>query len=134
MYPSLIRLTRGHWDNNSAEPTFPEFVKFLLSTNIYDYDEHWSPASIRCRVCQIDYKFIVKYERLQTDLPHFLSTTGLVGKIDLPWENSASGDKDYIKNYLSKIDQDDLVQLVDKYRLDMDMFGYKPQDLLSNWT
>ena len=45
----LHRLSRGTVEDNSSEPTFPEFVKFLLNTDIAVDDEHWQPISLRCR-------------------------------------------------------------------------------------
>ncbi len=42
-------MTRGMWDNEEPEPTFVEFIKFLLNPDIYGYDEHWGPVAIRCR-------------------------------------------------------------------------------------
>ena len=47
--PYLLRLCRGSWRPGDPEPTFPEFVRFLISTEVDTYDEHWQPVASRCR-------------------------------------------------------------------------------------
>lgn len=121
----IIKHSRGKWQPGDSEPTFPEFVKFLLDTQIYDYDEHWAPISVRCRMCQLNYDYILKYESLHTDLSAFLSSTGL--KLDLPWENKASGSLP-LRSYFTQITSDQVQELGEKFVSDMDMFGYKPTE------
>ena len=45
----LFRLSRGTVANNSPEPSFLEFIKYILNTDITADDEHWQPISLRCR-------------------------------------------------------------------------------------
>jgi hypothetical protein len=42
-------MSRGRADPSDKEPTFQEFVNFLLNTDIYSDDEHWQPVALRCR-------------------------------------------------------------------------------------
>jgi len=124
----IIKHCRGKWTKGDHEPTFPEFIKFLLDTEIYDYDEHWAPISIRCRMCQIKYNYILKYESLNSDFSRFLSSTGLDGKLDLPWENRATGAIP-LRSYFTQITKEQIMGLENKFISDMKMFGYSSDDI-----
>ena len=45
----IIKFSRGSWSLGDREPTFPEFIHFLIQTDVHKYDEHWQPVAIRCR-------------------------------------------------------------------------------------
>ena len=45
----IIKFSRGSWTLGDREPTFPEFIHFLIHTDVHKYDEHWQPVAIRCR-------------------------------------------------------------------------------------
>ena len=40
---------RGEWKKGDPEPSFAEFVKYLIKTEVGQYDEHWQLISLRCR-------------------------------------------------------------------------------------
>ena len=40
---------RGSYRAGDPDPTFPEFVRYLIETSVDQYDEHWEPISLRCR-------------------------------------------------------------------------------------
>jgi hypothetical protein len=42
-------MSRGAAGPADKEPTFQEFIHFLLNTEIYSDDEHWQPIALRCR-------------------------------------------------------------------------------------
>ena len=44
---------RGRWTKGDPDPTFQEFVKYLIQTKIEKYDEHWQPISLRCRYAML---------------------------------------------------------------------------------
>ena len=40
---------RGEWNEGDPDPSFADFVKYLISTNVEQYNEHWQLISLRCR-------------------------------------------------------------------------------------
>ena len=48
-------------------PTFPEFVDFLLSTEVETYNEHWLPYYLLCTPCHLNYTVIAKTEDIYDD-------------------------------------------------------------------
>jgi hypothetical protein len=48
----ISRMARGRAEPTDKEPTFQEFVNYLLNTEVYSDDEHWQPIALRCRFVQ----------------------------------------------------------------------------------
>ena len=46
---SSLRKSRGSFSPGDPEPTFAEFVRYLVSTPVHQYDMHWAPIARRCR-------------------------------------------------------------------------------------
>ena len=44
------------------EPSFVEFVEFLLETPVEKFDEHWKPMFMLCPTCHFNFDVIVKME------------------------------------------------------------------------
>ena len=44
------------------EPSFVEFVEFLIETPVSNYDEHWKPQFILCPPCHFKFDVVVKME------------------------------------------------------------------------
>lgn len=40
---------RGEWSEGDPDPSFAEFVRYLIETKVEQYDEHWQLISSRCR-------------------------------------------------------------------------------------
>ena len=123
----MCRFARGRWSGlKEPEPTFAEFVHYLVHTAVEEYDEHWQPAALVCRVCQLNISHIVRQERLAAEWPQFLTSLGLqqVG-LDLPWENQ--GDSSY-SHYFNILTQQERQQLYKKFQTDFEMFGYSVTD------
>ena len=121
--------SRGSWKPADPDPTFPEFVKYLIKTKAEYYDEHWMPISLRCRVCQVSINFILHYEDLQRDWDHFLGDVNITEKIELPWDNRGHGD---VNSYYQNISRQDLESLYKKYEADFVMFGYSIENFIKN--
>ena len=47
------------------EPSFVEFVEFLIETLVSKYDEHWKPQFILCPPCHFKLDVIVKMETFE---------------------------------------------------------------------
>ena len=39
-------------------PTFNQFVDYLLRTDVADFNDHWIPIWLHCRVCQMEFNVI----------------------------------------------------------------------------
>ena len=44
------------------EPSFVEFVEYLVETPVDKYDEHWKPIFLLCPPCHFNFDVIVKME------------------------------------------------------------------------
>ena len=56
--------------NNSTyttAPTFPEFISYLLATDVTKYNSHWLPVHLLCRPCSLQYTLIAKTETIKRD-------------------------------------------------------------------
>ena len=47
------------------EPSFVEFVEFLIETPVSKYDEHWKPQFLLCPPCHFKFDVIVKMETFE---------------------------------------------------------------------
>eukprot|EP00090_Calanus_glacialis_P010576 TRINITY_DN18994_c0_g1_i1.p1 TRINITY_DN18994_c0_g1~~TRINITY_DN18994_c0_g1_i1.p1 ORF type:complete len:336 (+),score=47.19 TRINITY_DN18994_c0_g1_i1:103-1110(+) len=122
----IIKYSRGGWSLNEPEPTFAEFIHFLINTDINQYDEHWQPIALRCRMCQLDYSHILHYENLAYEWSQFLNSIGLTQILELPWENKAALND--LQRYYDIISGDEKQQLFLKFESDFKMFGYSMED------
>ncbi|XP_068211804.1 carbohydrate sulfotransferase 11-like [Palaemon carinicauda] len=57
-------------------PTFLEFVQYLISTPIWEYNEHWRPYFLTCSACHHRYDAILHLETLQDDSEFLVNITG----------------------------------------------------------
>ncbi|XP_018018185.1 carbohydrate sulfotransferase 14 [Hyalella azteca] len=110
------------------DPTFPEFVQYLLATDIEKYDEHWKPIYLYCHVCQVRYKYIISYENLQDEVSAFIKHLKVQGilaqKFCLSNENQSGTSADVVQRYLSLLSAETRRKLKQKYERDFDLFGY----------
>ncbi|XP_027238345.1 carbohydrate sulfotransferase 11 [Penaeus vannamei] len=118
----------GDGDDYRREPTFEEFVDYLLGTEVVDYDEHWKPMWLQCHVCDLEYDYIIKYEAFQEESEYFLrllkERKHVPESFDLRWENKGGTDKGATLEYLSKISEHKRWLLYAKYQEDFSLFGY----------
>ena len=42
----------------AERPSFEKFVDYLLRTDVADYNDHWIPIWLHCRICQMEYDAI----------------------------------------------------------------------------
>ena len=74
------------------------------------------------RVCQLSYKYILRYESLDEDWQQFLHDAGVEMDLDLAWVNR-SGGGDY-RDYYKNITHREIIKLYEKFESDFLMFGY----------
>ena len=48
--PAIIKAARGSWRPGDKDPTFQEFISYLLQTPVEQYDWHWKPIALICRL------------------------------------------------------------------------------------
>jgi len=131
----IIRFARGGFNHSAPEPSFEEFIDFLLSTSIQDDDEHWQPVALRCRMCEIAYTHIISYENLSTEWRVFLESSNLPLDHQLPWSNKGLegssntpldhlGQSGALRQYFNQISTEKLKKLAARYEADFKMFGY----------
>lgn len=125
----IIKYSRGHWEPGEAEPTFSEFVHYLINTDPDQYDEHWQPISIRCRVCQLYYSHILHYEQFETEWAQFLKEVRIEKELELSWENKGRSQSS-LQSYYHLITPEEKLKLYQKYLADFHMFGYDIDDEL----
>ena len=120
--------------------SFPEFVRFLVNgSDEFANDPyvlthkgvsyHWAPYTEECPVCHSLTKpdYILHMETLQRDLFQLLGDIGLSSHIDLfPHTHSQQGghSSTLSSQYLAQLSDEELKQLMEKYRLDHQLFGY----------
>ncbi|KAK7065346.1 hypothetical protein SK128_015664 [Halocaridina rubra] len=116
------------------EPTFGEFVKYIIATDLVYYaDDHWMPYYLHCTPCLLDYDVIAKFETLERDQTYIIKEKHLESKIKPSWKHLTNGIKtaDTIKKYFATITKKDLMGLYEKYKLDFELFGYSIDEYLS---
>ena len=114
-------------DKDTYNATFAEFVKFALMVNNY----HWKPYFNKCGHCFIDYDYILRIETMTKDtalvLPNLYPNIS-----NMPIYNRRRpanvSNKAVTARHLEEYDQIDInsmSKLLDKYKLDMNIFGYQ---------
>lgn len=73
-------LIRG--ENSTIPPTFPQFVRFLLSTPPAEYDPHWTPFWLHCSPCSVSYDAIVKLETADRDMNEIFKMAPILRYVD----------------------------------------------------
>ena len=128
---AIISAARGSWREGEPDPTFQEFVRYLIETEVEMYDEHWKPISLICRVCQLPYRYILQYENLSDDWKQLLASAEITEDLDLVWVNSSGGGD--LRHYYEAISDEEIIKLFDKFESDFVMFGYTLNGYLKQW-
>ncbi|XP_037796317.1 carbohydrate sulfotransferase 11-like [Penaeus monodon] len=118
----------GDGEDYRREPTFEEFVDYLINTEVVDYDEHWKPMWLQCHVCDLEYDYIIKYEAFQEESEYFMrllkERKHLPESFAIRWENKGGTDREATLEYLGRISEHKLWLLYAKYQQDFNFFGY----------
>ena len=105
------------------EPTFWEFVQFVLKHQLSD--DHWRPFSQACNVCSMQYRFIIKFERLQEEERELMEILGMKEKFPPMFLKMNSGRENATEKYLKMIRKEDCMGLRKMYKKDIETFGYR---------
>jgi len=114
---------------NVLEPTWREFITYILNTPVTKYDEHWMPIWMLCSPCIIRYDVISKMETFSEDTQFILQQAGLEEKLEVEWKHrtGTGGDSDTIVDYYSQLTQSEIAELFKKYQMDFELYGYDPE-------
>jgi len=129
-WDKIMKDVRGDQNvNNNSVPVFREFVQLLLTTNPFQYDEHWAPYWTRCEPCYVEYDFIGKLETSEEDFKFITNKNHINQTI---WENKNFSPKmanREAKKYLLQISPQEIIDLYKKYYLDFKLFGYTIEEI-----
>lgn len=118
------------------EPTFEEFVQYLIDTDLSLYaDDHWIPYYLFCTPCLINYDVIVHFETIEQDVQLLLNL------LDETWSRPPESKhvtslplgksrKQLTQSYYSRLSRETQLALFEKYRIDFELFGYTLDDYL----
>jgi len=111
------------------EPTWKEFITYILNTPATKYDEHWMPIWMLCSPCIIRYDAVSKMETFSEDTQFILQQAGLEDKLSVEWmhRTGTGGSSDTIVDYFSLLTQSEMAALFRKYQLDFELYGYDPE-------
>lgn len=114
------------------EPSFVEFVWYLIETPLSHYDEHWKPIFLLCPPCHFKFDVIVKMETFNRDTDFILEQRNLKDLVSLKKSHSSSsGSSDNsTKALFSQLSKPLVQALYEKYRLDFLMFEYEVGEYL----
>ena len=108
--------------------TFAEFLSYVASTNNNLLNEHWSPYIDLCQPCFVDYDYVGHFEFLEEDASFLLSTLKLDKFVHYPQKQkyyNTLSEKErgaYLESVPSKVLRD----VINKFALDFQLFGYQP--------
>ncbi|XP_039297166.1 carbohydrate sulfotransferase 11 isoform X2 [Nilaparvata lugens] len=138
----VLRPGTYHWQKDQPkpagfEPTFQEFVRYLISTDLLSYaDDHWIPYYLFCTPCLLKYDFIAKVETLFRDQMYIIRALDVQQIIKPTWKHQTKGSHsiDTIsKAYFSQLTRLQIEKLYKKYKLDFELFDYIP-DVYYNYA
>ncbi|XP_076058134.1 carbohydrate sulfotransferase 11-like [Oratosquilla oratoria] len=117
------------------EPTFDEFVKYLVDTNLVYYaDDHWMPYYLHCTPCSLQYDVIAKFETLDRDQKYIIQQKGLQNLIHSSWKHMTKGHRTSTSalKYFATISRSDVLRLYEKYKVDFELFDYSIDEYLTH--
>ncbi|KAL0109943.1 hypothetical protein PUN28_013528 [Cardiocondyla obscurior] len=124
--PDQIIQRKGVPPPIGVEPTFREFVSYMIETDLGSYgDDHWMPYYLFCTPCLVKYDIIAKVESLWRDQVYAINKLGLQNKIKPRWRHS-NGYPNASKIYFSQLNRAMVQRLYEKLRLDFELFDYSP--------
>ncbi|KAK8749956.1 hypothetical protein OTU49_015148 [Cherax quadricarinatus] len=126
---NIVRVYRAEEDRslaNRTEPTWTEFVRYLINSPSSKFDEHWKPIYSLCSPCVIKYNVIAKMETFSEDTQYVINQLGLDDQLHVEWIHKTADTRtsDIANIYFSQLTTNQIEQLFDKYRLDFELFGY----------
>ncbi|XP_050576494.1 carbohydrate sulfotransferase 11-like isoform X1 [Bombus affinis] len=124
----LVIRRNGEPPPAGIEPTFREFVQYLIHTDLANYgDDHWMPYYLYCTPCVIDYDILAKVETLWQDQIYTIHKLHLEDVIKPRWRHSG-GYQNASKIYFGQLNRELVQKFYEKFKLDFELFDYSPDD------
>ncbi|XP_064089883.1 carbohydrate sulfotransferase 11-like [Macrobrachium nipponense] len=126
---TIVQVYRDETDlslKNRTEPTWTEFVRYVINTPYSKFDEHWKPIYSLCSPCVIKYNVIAKMETFSEDTQFVINQLGLEDQLHVEWIHRTANDRtsDVANLYYSQLTRRQVDQLYAKYKLDFELFDY----------
>merc|ERR1712029_103255 len=116
---------------DKREPSFVEFVEYLIETPLDKFDEHWKPVFILCPPCHFNFDIIIKMETFKEDTNFLLNQRDLdVNILSRKHQAKVSDGKELAKRLFSQVPKRMVESLHEKYRVDFDMFEYDLEEYI----
>lgn len=110
----------------ARRPTFSEFVSYILSVPVQEFNDHWVPYWLHCHMCEMEYDVIGKMETIKDDMEFIADKSGLSStNITLPWTNRRNSSEDLSLQYFKSLTVNQVLGLYRVYRIDFMMFSYR---------
>lgn len=126
-----LRETNLKEEKGREEPTFEEFVDYLLDLKPEQYNDHWKPISDICNICSYDFDFIVKFENFQEEFKSLITHFKYIGilpvEFETAWENKELNNKNkknVVAQYIRSLSLDKIVSLYKIFKYDFSYFNY----------
>merc|ERR1719228_3047128 len=116
------------------EPSFVEFVEYLVETPNTKYDEHWKPQFLLCPPCHFKFDVIAKMETFDRDTDFILYQRDLNDIISFSNKQPKVKSKDLRRQFFSQLSKNMVKTLYDKYRVDFEMFEYDISEFIKYAT
>ena len=111
--------------------TLEEFFMHLDSKPTRAMDEHWMPMNELCKPCAINYDFIGTIETIDEDSEELLEELNLRKVVHFPKQQKMYKNKTgpTTKELLNETPKELIQKIINKYRLDYELFNYSLPDL-----
>jgi len=114
--------------------TFAEFVRYVLWEHEHkaQMDVHWRPQYDICRPCHIKYDYIGYYETMHDDAKAVLERIAAGSNVQFPiadFDSRVPNSNTYLELF-QNITVSDARLIIDLYRNDYKVFGYKIPDVI----
>ena len=111
---------------NSTENLLEVFARNIIDNPFTKLDRHWTSYNTLCQPCAIKYDFVGKMETLDRDIAHVMKLNN-VNETDYyipPPSKHKTNAKSTTHDVLEELPDDLYQNLLQKFKLDLDMFGY----------
>lgn len=114
---------------SGSTPTFWEFIQAILYHGISN--GHWNPSTQSCKVCLLQYDFILHFEDLKTEQKYMLQMLNLTSKVvhsngEKVHQNKRILNQTEKKLYFQMLNATEFQDLLSYYGQDFQLFNYDP--------
>lgn len=105
-------------------PTWQEFASHVAARDVKCLNRHWMTVEKLCQPCRIRYDGIMKLETVDHDAETFLDMYRGTNNFHIRHLNEKKDIKS-VEDYINELPKAVVAKLIDKYKVDMAMLGYK---------